>query len=332
MKITLLGNFYVDYTSETHHKKSLEALGHEVIALQEGRATSDQVLEAAQNSQLFIWIHTHGWDTPGTIGMKKVLDILKDAGIPTLSYHLDLWLGLERQKDIYKDDVWNIEYFFTADKNFAEWLCNNTKIKGRYMPAGVFHEECVMLPPDNGEKFDVIFVGSKGYHPEWPYRPKLINWLQDTYGDRFAHFGGDGLGVVRGMDLNQTYSNAKVVVGDTLCINYNYPNYFSDRLFETTGRGGALIFPYIDGLENLFNITDTSLVGAYSEYDEGTPFTEVITYKFNHFKELKEKIDNLIDDANVRESVRRNGFFRTKENHTYKHRWEAILKEVFNEQ
>ena len=140
--------------------------------------------------------------------MKRVLDILKDAGIPTLSYHLDLWLGLERQKDIYKDDVWSIEYFFTADKNFAEWLCNNTKIKGRYMPAGVFHEECIMLPPDNGKKYDVIFVGSKGYHPEWLYRPKLINWLQDTYGDRFAHFGGDGLGVVRGMDLNQTYSNA----------------------------------------------------------------------------------------------------------------------------
>lgn len=320
MKITLLGNFYVDYTSETHHKKSLEALGHEVIALQESRATSDQVLEAAQNSQLFIWIHTHGWDTPGTIGMKKVLDILKDAGIPTLSYHLDLWLGLERQKDIYKDDVWNIEYFFTADKNFAEWLCNNTKIKGRYMPAGVFHEECVMLPPDNGEKFDVIFVGSKGYHPEWPYRPKLINWLQATYGDRFAHFGGDGLGVVRGMDLNQTYSNAKVVVGDTLCINYNYPNYFSDRLFETTGRGGFLIFPYIEGIKELFN----------TDRDDNQP-CEIATYKFNDFEELKFKIDYFLKDDERRERLRKFAFERTKNNHTYKHRWEAILKEVFNE-
>jgi hypothetical protein len=320
MKITMLGNFYVDYTSETHHKKSLEALGHEVVALQEGKATSDFILQSAESSELFVWIHTHGWETPGNLSMKRVLDILKEKRIPTLSYHLDLWLGLQREQDIYKDDVWNIEHFFTADKNMAEWLNKNTKVKGHYMPAGVFHEECYMAEPNGEKQWDVIFVGSKGYHPEWPYRPKLINWLQETYGDRFAHFGGDGLGVVRGAPLNQLYANTKVVVGDTLCKNFNYPDYFSDRLFETTGRGGFLVFPDITGIHGLFN----------TDKDDNQP-CELATYKFDDFEELKFVIDHFLKDEERRERLRKNAFERTKNNHTYKHRWQAILDEVFNE-
>jgi len=35
MKIVFLGNFGVSYSSENHHVKTLESLGHEVIKLQE---------------------------------------------------------------------------------------------------------------------------------------------------------------------------------------------------------------------------------------------------------------------------------------------------------
>ena len=117
MRITFLGNFGVDYSSETHHKKSLESLGHEVIALQETQAGSDKILEEAMNSDMFVWVHTHGWQTPGVISMEVVLSYLKKANIPSVTYHLDLWLGLQRQSDLEKDAVYkNIEYFFTCDK------------------------------------------------------------------------------------------------------------------------------------------------------------------------------------------------------------------------
>jgi hypothetical protein len=98
--ITFLGNFRVDFTSESHHAKSLESLGHKVIRMQETEARSEHILDSALNSDLFIWIHTHGWNTPGSLTMEEVLDRLKENKITTMTYHLDLWFGLQRQKDL----------------------------------------------------------------------------------------------------------------------------------------------------------------------------------------------------------------------------------------
>ena len=44
-KITFLGNFRVDYTSESHHAKTLESLGHEVVRLQESEIASEDVFK-----------------------------------------------------------------------------------------------------------------------------------------------------------------------------------------------------------------------------------------------------------------------------------------------
>jgi hypothetical protein len=30
-------------------------------------------------------------------------------------------------------------------------------------------------------------MGSTGYHREWDYRPRLIDWLRQSYGSRCAH-------------------------------------------------------------------------------------------------------------------------------------------------
>lgn len=311
MLISFLGNFEVDYSSETHHKKSLESLGHEVITLQERIVTSDEVKSIAMHSDMFIWVHTHGWNTPGN--MVEVLKSLKEAGIPSITYHLDLWKGLYRERDLEQDEFYkHIQHFFTVDKLMADWFNENTEVKGHYLAAGVFDEECYMAEPNNQN--DVIFVGSKGYHDEWPYRPQLIDWLRETYGDRFTHVGGDGdTGTIRGAELNQLYANSKVAVGDTLCLNFNYPDYFSDRLFETTGRGGFLIFPYIKGLENYFELGK-----------------EIITYKFGKFDELKHKIDYYLEHDEERELIRRAGFERTSRDHTYLNRWKEIISETMH--
>jgi len=159
---------------------------------------------------------------------------------------------------------------------------------------------------------DVIFVGSKGYHPEHWYRPALIEWLEKTYKDRFARYGGDSSnGVVRGHRLNRLYASTRVAVGDTLCINFDYPWYLSDRIFESVGRGAFTIFPYIYGLETFFEIDK-----------------EIVTYTFNDFEELKSKIDYYIEHDEEREKIRKAGHERVKREHTYMHRWEQILKEI----
>ncbi len=315
-KIAFLGNFHVDFSSESHHKKSLEALGHEVIILQEGTVRSDEVLNTALKADIFIWVHTHGWYTRGRFDMRQVLIKLKLAGKPTLSYHLDLWFGLKRQQDLRSDSIYQyIQYFFTVDKKMAEWFNSNTKVKGRYLPAAVFDQEAYISEVPSRISNDVVFVGSKNYHPEWQYRLQLVNWLEQTYGDKFTRANGDTeTGVMRGDDLNRFYIGSKVAVGDSLCINFDYPYYWSDRVYETLGRGGFMIHPYIEGMEEHF--------------EDGK---HLVFYKFGDFEDLKSKIDYYLEHNEEREVIRLAGHEHVKTNHTYKNRWAEIIKEVMHE-
>ena len=305
LKIPFLGNFQVSYTSETHHAKSLEAMGHKVIPLQEVQTTPREIRTACLGADMFVWVHTHGFQTP------QVEELLAEAvakGIPVITYHLDLWKGLAREKDMGTDPYWRVlTDFFTVDPQMATYLTENTPIRGHYLPPGVFGPECYMADPTD-DRFDVVFVGSYGYHPEHPYRPKLIDWLRDTYGSRFRHYGGGGLPTVRGAELNQVYANAKVAVGDTLSLNFDYPGYWSDRLPECAGRGGFQIFPRIQG------ITD--------HYVEDK---EVVLYRHGDLDDLKEKIDYYLSHDEEREAIRRAGHERTKRDHTYTERWRHIL-------
>lgn len=304
MHVAFLGNFGVSYSSESHHAASLEALGHTVARLQEPQTTAEEILAACEDADLFVWVHTHGWNTPG---IEKVLNALRERDVPSMTYHLDLWFGLRRQKDMQSDPYWGIDHFFTVDKRMAEWLSQNTPVRGHYVPAGVFEPECYIAEPRN--RFDVAFVGSKGYHSEWPYRPTIINWLATNYRDRFRHYGRGGLGTVRGAGLNQVYADARVVVGDSLCLGFDYPDYWSDRVYETLGRGGFLIHPYIRGLERQFED------GKHLRF-----------YDFGDFDQLRNLIDYYLDRDTEREEIRRAGHEHVKANHTYRHRWQQILE------
>ena len=259
---------------------------------------------------MFVWVHTHGWQTPGKLTMEKVLETLKTLEIPSMTYHLDLWFGLQRQKDLESFPVYKkIGHFFTVDSQMAEWFNKETDVKGHYLPAGVFGEECGYRELHRNK--DVIFVGSKKYHAEWQYRTDLISWLGKTYGSSFQHYGNGGIESVRGLRLNKLYWSTKVVVGDTLCLNFNYPDYWSDRIYETLGRGGFLIHPYVPGIEKEF-----------------VDKRHVVFYEYGNFGQLKELIDYYLTHDEERELIREAGYELVKNNYTYKHRWEHILKEI----
>lgn len=309
MHIAFYGNFDVDYTSESHHAASLEELGHTVARLQEPRVHADEIRDTALAADLFVWVHTHGWDTPGD--MSATLRALRAAGIPSVSYHLDRWLGIHRQQDITPGDpYWQLDHFFTVDQLQADYLNLNTPVKGRYLPPGVYGAECYLAEPT--EPFDVVFVGSKGYHPEYPMRPKLIEWLSSTYGDRFRHYGGGGLGTVRGAALNQVYANARVAVGDSLILDPEYlGRYWSDRVPETLGRGGVLLHPRVYGLDDFF-----------------TDGEHLVTYEHGDFDQLKSLIDLLLEDDPERERIRRAGHEHAKAACAYTVRWQKILDTV----
>lgn len=312
MRITFLGNFGVDYSTESHHAKSLESLGHEVIRLQEPKASATAIADEASRSELFVWVHTHGWDTAG---IADALRRIREAGVPIITYHLDLYMPLPRRWQQYRDDPYMLalDHFFTVDPKMADWLNTNTPTRGHYLPAAVFGEECYISDQPSPHANDVVFVGSRGYHPEWPYRPQLIQWLRDTYGEQFTHVGGDGdTGTIRGAELNAVYANSKVAVGDTLCPDFDYPGYWSDRVYETLGRGGMIVHPYIDGMEQVFDNA-----------------RHLRFYPFGDFDQLEAIINHNLDHDDEREWIRDQGHRYVKANHTYAHRWQQILATVF---
>jgi hypothetical protein len=315
--IGYIGNFKVDFTTENHLSRTLEGLGFRVLRFQEDEFENrkDELYHKLKNVDMLFFTRT--WGRTVTL---ELLEKLKARGIPTVSYHLDFYVGLQRDGGIECDPFWRTDYVFTPDgdarsQKFFEERC----INHIYMKPGVFEPECYIVPPTASGTPDVAFVGSYDYHGEWPYRQKLIDFLRKEYGDRFKRFGNPGrddrnVTVVRGDALNRLYSRAKVVVGDALVLDFDHEYYWSDRVYETLGRGGFLIHPYIKGMEEEFGLEDKYLV----------------YYEYNNFGMLKEKIDYYLTHDEEREVIRLAGNAKVKADCTYTNRMKQmfdILKE-----
>lgn len=304
LRIGFVGNFQPSFSTEQERKKAFEELGHEVIMFQENETTALFVMDRIDELDMLVYSHTHGWEIPNLV---EVFKKYKEHGVPTVSAHLDRWAWLEREKDIGQEATWFTEFIFMADASpEAIELYQKYNLKWYYLQPGVAKDQCYIAPPDkNRFPYDIVFTGSKNYHPEYPFRKELVEWLQETYGDRFGHYGGDGLGVVREHKLNTLYSTAKIVVGDS-CFGGRM-NYVSDRYYEARGRGGFLIHPHVQGV-------DTIGVAHYSHGD---------------LSDLKKKIDYYLENADEREAMRWQGFNHVKNNETYTHRAQEIIDRVF---
>lgn len=313
MKVAFLGNWSVDYTSESHHAASLEELGHTVIRLQEPKATADEIAAAAEDADLFVWIHTHGWDTPR---IDEALARIRQRGVPIITYHLDAYMQIPDRWARYQTDPYMLalDHFFTVDQCQADWLNAHTNVVGHYLPPGVYGAECYISDQPSPYANDVVFVGSYGYHRSYPMRPRLLDWLKQTYGSRFTHAGGDsGTGPIRGDGLNRLYASSKVVVGDSYIVDPGYPGkYWSDRVPESLGRGSFLLAPRVYGLNEYF-----------------TDGEHLATYEHGDFDDLRLKIAHYLEADDEREKIRLAGHEHAKANHSYTRRWESILSTVF---
>ena len=317
---TALDESGVCFNSEAHWKRSFESLGHEVIAVQESTTTAEELVRIARAANPRLFFHTRTWGIRGDV--PAMLAALEAMRIPSVTYHLDLFAPITRGVEVRDHFWWRSKYCFTPDGGSdAFWAKHG--INHFYMPPGVLEADCYLADPDLSMAVEVLFVGSYGYHHEWPYRPKLIDWLAATYGDRFKLIpegqpggprpGGGHRPAVRGHRLNILYASAKVVVGDTLCVGFTHPYYTSDRLFETTGRGGFLVYPRIKG------ITDGTLV---------TEGEHIAAYTYGDFDGLKRTIDYYLEHEDEREKIRRAGQAHVRAAHTYKHRLAEMLRIV----
>lgn len=324
MKILYVGNFTQKHCTEVHIARTLESLGHEVIRRQENELEPGWVSTLPDDVELFMFTRTWG----GYVNLSD-LETLRALNIPSVSYHLDLYVGLSRKylhesksldEVLSTDPFWRTDYVFTPDGDpESARVFKRNDVNHCYMKPGVFQPECVLDTQVSEQDIDVLFVGGgdrpgspNGYgHPEWPYRDQLVGWLHDTYGDKFKKFGHPQE-TVRNEELNRLYWRTKVVVGDSVCLGFDHTYYWSDRVYETLGRGGFMIHPYIKGMEE--------------EFVDGQ---HLVYYKYGDFEDLKRKIDYYMTHDAERERIRWQGHNFVHRHATYTKRMQTMLDTVF---
>lgn len=286
MKIIYFGNFSRTYSTELYVAYALSQKGVEVerinsindMSFQECKSLirSSQCnvvlfakLQPSWTAQLLVWCRQH-----------KII---------TVCWVWDLYWGYGRPfpKQFHSD------LLFTTDgghkKEFAGRGYNHSVLRqGIHLPEHVKYAE--------DYTHDVAFVGGYGkYAP----RQKLIEWLAQKYGNRFIHHTHK-----RGLDLNKALARVKLVVGDS----HPSDGYWSNRIYEITGRGGFLLHPKVVGLDR--------------EFADGVHY---VSYKRDKHGELAELIGYWLGHDDERKAIQQQGFNHCGNRYTYEHRVETLL-------
>lgn len=296
------------WSTETHVASALEALGHRVVRLQENRVSWADCEAAGRSADMFLWQRT--WDIDPD-GGHRALAALKAAGVPTVSFHLDLYVGLNREAGLKTDPFWRTRFVFTADGGNDD-VFTGLGINHCWLPPAVAEEECVPVLADRRRfPHQVVFVGSHPYpHPEWrPYRSRMIGQLRGQYRNRFKVWPDRGR-PIRGADLATLYASAIVVVGDS-CLAGRVFRYWSDRVPETLGRGGFLIHPEVPGMDDW--------------YVHGR---DLVTYPVGDWDALRKQIDYFLGRPEERNAIAAQGRATVLARDTYRHRMAAVLDVV----
>lgn len=314
-RLAYIGNFSPAHSTENHVARSFEADGHEVIRIQENEPGAFPcVAEEAtrQGVDLVLWTRT-GWDPRVPEGEQlDALQALDQAGMPTVGFHLDRWWGLDREHQVLDEPFFRSSLVITADGGHdQQWV--DAGVNHAWLPPGVFHEEAEQLGQRRARFLsDVAFVGSwRHYHPEWAYRLELVSWLRQTFRSR-ARFWPHGA-AVRGADLADLYASVKVIVGDS-CLapavdGTPITRYWSDRIPESLGRGGFLIHPWVEGIDD--------------HYVDGE---HLRLYPLGDWAELRRLIVHYLRHDDERQRIATAGRAHVLEHHTYRTRARQILE------
>ena len=143
-RIAFLGNFSHSFCTESDLAWSLEHLGHEVIRVPEDKSTIQELQGAVCDADLFMFVHTHGWQVAPDEEMFRFMECLKERGIPSVGYHLDRYWGIpEREERIGKTPFWKCSHLFTADggnqEKFLERGVNHHYLQPAVVERGVHY-------------------------------------------------------------------------------------------------------------------------------------------------------------------------------------------------
>jgi len=313
--VAQIGNFGAEYSTENDVRIAFEALGWDVIPLQENRVSLGQLYDASRRADLVLITST--W--PDAIPMPEWLDLVHDCalvGRPVCTLHLDVFWGVSRgARQFWREPMFHTGTIFTADGDHeAEWeLLGKRHV---WLPPAVRHTAVRTGRRNPAHVCDVAFFGadgrSQGYHSaDWPQRAELVDALTEMCGRRgwsWKNPGGQLPKVGRG-EMNDALASCKVTIGDSLCLKREQARYFSDRAFETPGRGGFLIMPQIDVLSDM--------------YDGQLPM-----FPWQDYEALEAMIERYLADDAERARVVEATQSIVRDHHTYVNRVRTLLETV----
>jgi hypothetical protein len=292
IKIFYIGGFSRSYDTEVYIAHGFRELGVDVKCWDENLNLSPEMLiERIEDFD------------PDFVLLSKNrrygLDIIKrlKGKYLTVSWLFDLYHDLPQEMGNsrgFKDNPFFADVVFMSDGGELE-------VKKETLRQGIHEPEAKLLKREY--KYDVAFIGADTYMK----RHQLLEFLRETYKDRFVHYGMGGLPETRGMELNEILATSKVIVGDSVPAD----KYWSNRIYEVLGRGGFLLHPRVRGLE-----------GEFQYYKHFIPFDH------GNFEQIKEIVDYFISHDKEREKIRLAGHKFCKNNYTYKIRCEELLSVV----
>lgn len=245
-------------------------------------------------------------EKPDFVLYGKVLKIdqlvpwLKNEGIPSVFWLYDMAWGSSPVADTNRLHILNMnmhksDLFFSTDGGHnEEW--KTLGVDHITLRQGVHILDHAFVPSIDVD-FDILFTG----HPYFPLRNQMIVFLGKKYGKRFHHVTSG----LRGRKLNEAVQSTKIVIADS----YPSPQYWSNRVYEITGRNGFVLHSAIEGLS-----------------DEFMPGRDIVTFPYNKcFYKLETIIDRYLEDDQGREQIRKQGFHRCP---TYDDRVRSMLSYV----
>lgn len=316
MRILYVGRFIQgeEWRTEPQVASALREWHHEVIEHQLNVSSLHRLPQAIhrQKPDLVLWTYNSQLIRNDRLA-QRVFKEVEMTGVMTAAYHLDRYWDLKRESSIYTEPWWQVDLCMTADggnqKRFEDAGVNHS-----WLPPAIHGPDTELIGHRSRRyRAKVAFVGSwQNYHPEWPWRMAMIEHLRKRYGDDFHTFPEQFDRPIRGQALNDLYASVDVVVGDSIFAGTpKGSRYWSDRPIETLGRGGCLVFPHVEGLEQ--NFRD----GEHLRYfDAGDPYS------------MFDAIDELLDDPVQRDDLREQGRAEVKENHLYRHRANEMIQRI----
>lgn len=309
--IVYIGNFGPEYSTENDVRKAFEAIGWNVIPIQENETNVQKIRPLAIEADLVLYTGTWGYQYIKLDEWITLVHELAEKGIPTATLHLDTFWGKSRGgRNWWLEPMFHVGEIFTADGDYQKEWTDFGKIH-TFLPPAIRHDAVHVGKPRDEYRCDLAFVGSNGvgYHEDvWPYRRELVDNLRaiaKKNGWVFKNPGGDDPKINRNDDMNDFYASALVTVGDSLCLKRQNSRYWSDRVPEALGRGGFLIMPEIYALE---------------DYDWDIP-----TYKWGDWQDLEKQIKYWLENDIDRVMIQKKNLEYVKQHETYKNRAQFII-------